>query len=170
ELADRTGERFLGLRGQVESRKLHLEGAEQAPPLPQDPLLTWGEHGGGLGAVVVFFRTVRVSPPSKAVVRSRMIDFPEEASLAGQDEVVSTAEPALVEGCRRGDLSAFEDLYRSHGARMKSVAFNILGNPSDAEDAVQEAFLRVYRGMGAFKGTAKLSTWMFRILVNACHD
>jgi RNA polymerase sigma factor, sigma-70 family len=99
-----------------------------------------------------------------------MLDFPEEASLAGQDEVVSTAEPALVEGCRRGDLSAFEELYRSQGARMKSVAFNILGNPSDAEDAVQEAFLRVYRGMGAFKGTAKLSTWMFRILVNACHD
>jgi RNA polymerase sigma-70 factor (ECF subfamily) len=68
------------------------------------------------------------------------------------------------------DLSTFEELYRSHGARMKSVACNILGNAADAEDAVQEAFLRVYRGMGAFKGTARLSTWMFRILVNACHD
>jgi RNA polymerase sigma-70 factor, ECF subfamily len=53
---------------------------------------------------------------------------------------------------------------------MKSVACNILGNATDAEDAVQEAFLRVYRGMGAFKGTAQLGTWMFRILVNACHD
>jgi RNA polymerase sigma-70 factor (ECF subfamily) len=53
---------------------------------------------------------------------------------------------------------------------MKSVAYNILGNAADAEDAVQEAFLRVYRGIGAFKGTARLSTWMFRILVNACHD
>jgi len=53
---------------------------------------------------------------------------------------------------------------------MKSVAYNILGNAADAEDAMQEAFLRVYRGMGAFKGTAQLSTWMFRILVNACHD
>jgi RNA polymerase sigma-70 factor (ECF subfamily) len=68
------------------------------------------------------------------------------------------------------DLSTFEELYRSHGSRMKSVAYNILGNAADAEDAVQEAFLRVYRGMGAFKGTARLSTWMFRILVNACHD
>ena len=90
--------------------------------------------------------------------------------MAGRDEVASTAEPALVEGCRRGDLSAFEELYRSHGARMKSVAYNILGNAADAEDAVQEAFLRTYRGMGAFKGTAQLGTWMFRILVNACHD
>src|SRR5439155_1012778 len=77
----------------------------------------------------------------------------EEASLPGQDEVVF-----------------FEELYRSHGARMKSVAYNILGNPSDAEDAVQEAFLRAYRGIAAFKGTAQGSTWMYRILVNACHD
>jgi RNA polymerase sigma-70 factor (ECF subfamily) len=53
---------------------------------------------------------------------------------------------------------------------MKSVAYNILGNPSDAEDAVQEAFLRAYRGMAAFKGTAQASTWVYRILVNACHD
>ena len=98
------------------------------------------------------------------------LDFAEEASLAGQDEVASTAEPALVEGCRRGDLSAFEELYRSQGPRMKSVAFNILGNTTDAEDAVQEAFLRVYRARGAFRGAARLSTWTFRILVNACHD
>ena len=81
------------------------------------------------------------------------LDFSEEASLRGQDEVVF-----------------FEELYRSHGARMKSVAYNILGNPSDAEDAVQEAFLRAYRGMRAFKGTARASTWVYRILVNACHD
>jgi RNA polymerase sigma-70 factor (ECF subfamily) len=73
--------------------------------------------------------------------------------LPGQDEVVF-----------------FEELYRRHGTRMKSVAYNILGNPSDAEDAVQEAFLRAYRGMAAFKGTAQASTWVYRILVNACHD
>jgi RNA polymerase sigma-70 factor (ECF subfamily) len=53
---------------------------------------------------------------------------------------------------------------------MKSVAFNILGSQSDAEDAVQEAFLRVYRSRQDFRGTARLGTWMFRILVNACHD
>jgi RNA polymerase sigma-70 factor (ECF subfamily) len=82
----------------------------------------------------------------------RRLDFPEEASVPGLN------------------LSSFEDLYRSHGARMKSVAYNILGNATDAEDAVQEAFLRMYRNMGSFKGDAKLSTWMFRILINASHD
>ena len=48
----------------------------------------------------------------------------------------------------------FEELYRSQGPRMKSVAYNILGNVTDAEDAVQEAFLRAYRGLRSFKGTA----------------
>jgi RNA polymerase sigma-70 factor (ECF subfamily) len=98
------------------------------------------------------------------------LDFPQEASLAGQEGIAPTAEPDLVEGCRRGELSAFEELFRSQGARMKSVAFNILGNTADAEDAVQEAFLRVYRGLGAFRGSSRLGTWVFRILVNACHD
>ena len=64
----------------------------------------------------------------------------------------------------------FEELYRSHGARMKSVAYNILGSAADAEDAVQEAFLRAYRRMSSFKGTARASTWFYRILVNTCHD
>jgi RNA polymerase sigma-70 factor, ECF subfamily len=81
------------------------------------------------------------------------LDFTEEASVPGQDEGFF-----------------FEELYRSQGARMKSVAYNILGNATDAEDAVQEAFLRAYRGLAAFKGTARASTWVYRILVNACHD
>ena len=111
-------------------------------------------------------------PPGSTAAGNALLrlDFPGEGILAAPDEVASTAEPALVEGCRQGDLSAFEELYRRQGPRMKSVAYNILGSTADAEDAVQEAFLRVYRARGAFKGTARLSTWIFRILVNACHD
>ena len=68
------------------------------------------------------------------------------------------------------DLAAFEGLYQSHGARMKSLALNVLGNRSDAEDAVQEAFLRAYKNRHAFRKDAALWTWMYRILLNACHD
>jgi len=68
------------------------------------------------------------------------------------------------------DSAAFEELYRSHGGRMKSVAMNLLGNTSDAEDAVQEAFLKLYRSWGAFKGESLRSTWLYRILVNTCYD
>jgi RNA polymerase sigma-70 factor (ECF subfamily) len=53
---------------------------------------------------------------------------------------------------------------------MKSLAFNVLGNRSDAEDAVQEAFLRAYKSRHAFRSDAALWTWMYRILLNACHD
>jgi len=79
-------------------------------------------------------------------------------------------DEALVAACREGRASAFEELYREHGGRMKSVARNLLGNPSDAEDAVQEAFLKLYRGLSGFKGDAALSSWLYRILVNTCLD
>jgi RNA polymerase sigma-70 factor (ECF subfamily) len=68
------------------------------------------------------------------------------------------------------DLAAFEALYLSHGARMKSLALNVLGNRSDAEDAVQETFLRAYKNRHSFRSDAALWTWVYRILLNACHD
>ena len=68
------------------------------------------------------------------------------------------------------DLAAFEALFHSHGPRMKSLAYNMLGNIADAEDAVQEAFLRAYRNRGSFREGATLFTWVCRILINTCHD
>ena len=82
---------------------------------------------------------------------------------AGTDE-------ALLEGCRAGDLAAFEALYERHSARMKSIARNLLHDVGDAEDAVQEAFLKIYRGAKTFRGGAAFSTWAYRVLVNTCYD
>ena len=95
-----------------------------------------------------------------------------EVRLAGSpnDPRVENDEPAILEGCRRGEVSAFERLFETHGARMKSVAANLLGNVSDAEDAVQESFLKVYRGAAAFRGASRLSTWLYRVLLNTCYD
>ena len=53
---------------------------------------------------------------------------------------------------------------------MKSLALNLLRDRGDAEDAVQETFLKMYRAAPSFRGSAKLSTWAYRVLVNACHD
>jgi RNA polymerase sigma-70 factor (ECF subfamily) len=53
---------------------------------------------------------------------------------------------------------------------MKSIALNLLGNVGDAEDAVQEAFLKIFRGAKTFRGGAAFSTWTYRILVNTCYD
>ncbi len=95
---------------------------------------------------------------------------------AGRRPVLSLEDPAAeseraqIQACARGDVAAFEALYHSHGGRLKSVARNLLGNAADAEDAVQEAFLKLYRSLSAFKGESRLSTFLHRILVNACFD
>lgn len=76
----------------------------------------------------------------------------------------------LAARCAAGEMTAFEELYRAYGDRMKSIAYNHLGNVSDAEDAVQEAFLKVHRSAATYTGEASLATWLYRIVVNTCYD
>lgn len=80
------------------------------------------------------------------------------------------SDAELAEGCKRGNVRAYERLYALHGGRMKSLAFHMLGNRPDAEDAVQEAFLKVYRAVRGFEGQSSLTTWIYRILINCCYD
>jgi RNA polymerase sigma-70 factor (ECF subfamily) len=80
------------------------------------------------------------------------------------------ADVRLAEDCRQGRLAAYEQLYNNHGARMKSIALNLLGNIPDAEDAVQETFLKIYRNVDRFKGKSAFTTWIYRVLVNSCYD
>jgi RNA polymerase sigma-70 factor (ECF subfamily) len=79
-------------------------------------------------------------------------------------------EAELAEACRRGNVRAFERLYQLHSARMKSLAFHLLGSRADAEDTVQEAFLKICRAAHGFEGHSSLSTWIYRILINCCYD
>lgn len=76
----------------------------------------------------------------------------------------------LIQASQRGDLSAFEEIYATHAGRMKSIAFHMLGDRADAEDAVQEAFMKIYRAAGTFQQGAGLAPWIYRILLNCCHD
>jgi len=79
-------------------------------------------------------------------------------------------DAALAAACRSGDLRAYERLYALHGARMKSLARNVLGNPIDAEDAVQDTFMKVQRSIASFRGQSSFVTWTYRILINTCYD
>jgi RNA polymerase sigma-70 factor (ECF subfamily) len=79
-------------------------------------------------------------------------------------------DAALAAACRAGDMRAYERLYAMHGARMKNLARNVLGSRTDAEDAVQETFLKVQRGIGSFRGQSSFVTWTYRILINTCYD
>ena len=82
----------------------------------------------------------------------------------------ASEDAALAAACRSGDLRAYERLYAMHGARMKNLARNVLGNPIDAEDAVQETFLKVQRSITSFRGQSSFVTWTYRILINTCYD
>lgn len=77
-------------------------------------------------------------------------------------------DAALLARLRRGEQEAFAELIEGNTARLLAVAQRMLRNEHDARDAVQEAFLMAFRGLSAFNGTAKLSTWLHRIAVNAC--
>jgi RNA polymerase sigma-70 factor (ECF subfamily) len=89
---------------------------------------------------------------------------------SGAAAEASSEDAALAAACRSGDLRAFERLYAMHGARMKNLARNVLGSSADAEDAVQETFLKVQRSIASFRGHSSFVTWTYRILINTCYD
>jgi RNA polymerase sigma-70 factor, ECF subfamily len=84
----------------------------------------------------------------------------ESASAAGD----------LVARARRGDRGAFDALLAEVRPRALAVALKVLRNPDDAEDAVQDAFLKVWRNLGRFEGRSSFSTWVHRIVMNTSLD
>jgi len=82
----------------------------------------------------------------------------------------ASEDAALSAACQAGDLRAYERLYALHGAKMKNLARNVLGSTVDAEDAVQETFLKVQRSIATFRGQSSFVTWTYRILINTCYD
>ncbi len=76
----------------------------------------------------------------------------------------------LIERARRGDADAVSALYRQHERRAYNLALRTLGNPWDAADVTQEAFIKAFRNLDSFKGESRFSTWLHRIVVNAAYD
>ena len=115
------------------------------------------------------------SAPSEATAASRweMRVEPCEHLTGGLGPTAVAAiseDAALAAACQAGDLRGYERLYAGYGARMKNLARNLLGSSADAEDAVQETFLKVQRSIASFRGQSSFVTWTFRILINTCYD
>ncbi|MGA2992483.1 MAG: sigma-70 family RNA polymerase sigma factor [Candidatus Korobacteraceae bacterium] len=81
-------------------------------------------------------------------------------------EPVNDDESLLVGAARKGDVGAFEQLVRRYDRNVFRIAQHITQNREDAEDVVQDAFLKAYQNLGQFQGQSKFYTWLVRIAVN----
>ena len=73
----------------------------------------------------------------------------------------------LLDACRRGDPSAFEEVVRLTHRHVYTQAYRLVGDRQEAEDVAQDAYLRVYRGLAGFREEAQFETWLYRIVANA---
>lgn len=81
-----------------------------------------------------------------------------------------TPDTDLVNRAAGGDHTAFHLLVERHRAMVYRVAYQFAGNHHDAEDIAQEVFIKVYRSLDRFRQDAQLTSWMYRITMNACID
>jgi RNA polymerase sigma-70 factor, ECF subfamily len=82
----------------------------------------------------------------------------------------ATETAAVLARARQGDSEAFRELVERHSRSVFRLAFRMTGNEQDAEDVVQESFLRAYKQLGRFESRANFGTWLYRIVANCSVD
>jgi RNA polymerase sigma-70 factor, ECF subfamily len=100
----------------------------------------------------------------KSAMSSSKLDPVAPHTLPSQ--VVKADEPVLVAAAKAGDISAFETLVGRYERKIFRLTQNITQNREDAEDAMQEAFLKAFQHLGEFQGNSRFYTWLVRIAVN----
>jgi RNA polymerase sigma-70 factor (ECF subfamily) len=83
-----------------------------------------------------------------------------------RSQIVKDDEPVLVAAAKSGDISAFDALVGRYERKIFRLTQNITQNREDAEDAMQEAFMKAYEHLGEFEGNSRFYTWLVRIAVN----
>jgi RNA polymerase sigma-70 factor (ECF subfamily) len=85
-------------------------------------------------------------------------------------QVIPIEEALLISRARDGDQDAFRQLVERYQGAVYNLAYRMLGDPGDAEDAAQEIFVRIYRQLGRYDPARKFSTWVLAIATNFCID
>ena len=79
-------------------------------------------------------------------------------------------EAAVIQAVLDGDVNAYEALVKEYEKNVYNLALRMTGNSEDAADMAQEAFIKAYNSLTAFRGDSKFSVWLYRIVSNVCHD
>lgn len=80
------------------------------------------------------------------------------------------SETEYIKKCQAGDIDAFEKLVSLYENKILNYCYRMLGNRTDAEDATQEVFVKLYRFVNSFTGQSAFSTWLYKIASNVCLD
>ena len=80
------------------------------------------------------------------------------------------SDQALLQAHVDGDAEAFGELFARHRDRLWAVALRTMGNPEDAADGLQDGMIAAFRRAGSYRGEAAVTTWLHRVVVNACLD
>lgn len=80
------------------------------------------------------------------------------------------SEAVTIEACKRGDREAFHVLFETHKDRVYTIAFHYSGNEATARDVTQQVFLKLFNCIGQFREDSQFTTWLYRIVANACAD
>ena len=86
------------------------------------------------------------------------------------DAGAAASDRELLDRCRAGNESAFDDLVRRHQQRAFNVAYQLLRNREDATEVAQDAFVRIYRSLDRFRGECEFTTWLHQIVVNLARN
>lgn len=101
---------------------------------------------------------------------SRMVSATTARAAINPGMTLDTSDNALVRRAREGDYEAFEQLFERHRLLVYRFAYQMVPRRDDAEDIVQEAFVRAYQNLHRYRDEAKFTTWLLRIVTNLCTD
>ena len=139
-----------------------------------DPFLVPGDSRSGGEPESARIRDIREARRRESVAaKSATQNVNTQASRASNLEArraEAEEDRALIEAAQSGDTTAFRRLVERHQRRAFAIALGMVRDENDARDLVQEAFLRVYRGLDRFQGGSSFFTWFYRIVTNLAID
>ena len=107
------------------------------------------------------------STPMTRGPRTGSLDQVRALQRAQRRRKSATDDVEIIERLKAGDQSALETIFNLHSRKLYNVAQKILGEAADTEEVIQDVFLTAYRKVKSFKGESQLSTWLYRLTVNA---